>query len=95
MTEDKRLNPMLKLALELGPLVLFFFGNAYADKFGIAQEQRIFAATGVFIVATVVSLAVHFALVRKLPIMPLVSGAVVVVFGGLTLFLQDEVFIKL
>jgi intracellular septation protein len=95
MTERKRLNPLLKLALELGPLVLFFFGNAYAERFGVAQEQRIFAATGLFIVATVISLAVHFALVRKLPIMPLVSGVVVVLFGGLTLALQDELFIKL
>jgi intracellular septation protein len=81
-----RLNPLLKLALELGPLVVFFLTN---------QRAGIFAATGIFIGATVLSLAVHYALVRKLPIMPLVSGVVVVVFGGLTLALQDEHFIKL
>lgn len=91
----ERLNPILKLALELGPLVLFFLGNAYAERFGFAEGQRIFFGTAVFVVATVVSLAVHYALVRKLPIMPLVSGVVVVVFGGLTLALQDEHFIKL
>jgi intracellular septation protein len=93
--EPHRLNPLLKLALELGPLVLFFFANAYSDRFGFAEGQRIFVATGLFVVATIVSLAIHYVLVRKLPIMPLVSGAVVVVFGGLTLLLQDEVFIKL
>jgi intracellular septation protein len=82
----RRLNPLLKLGLELGPLVVFFLAN---------QRAGIFAATGIFIAATVLSLAVHYALVRKLPIMPLVSGAVVVVFGGLTLALQDEHFIKL
>ncbi|CAA9355354.1 MAG: Intracellular septation protein IspA, partial [uncultured Microvirga sp.] len=81
-----RLNPLLKLALELGPLVIFFLAN---------QRAGIFAATSVFVVATVISLAIHYALVRKLPIMPLVSGVVVVVFGGLTLALQDEFFIKL
>jgi intracellular septation protein len=81
-----RLNPLLKLALELGPLVAFFLAN---------QRAGIFAATGLFIGATVVSLATHYALVRKLPIMPLVSGVVVIVFGGLTLALQDELFIKL
>jgi intracellular septation protein len=81
-----RLNPLLKLALELGPLGIFFLAN---------QRAGIFTATGIFIAATLVSLAIHYALVRKLPIMPLVSGAVVVVFGGLTLFLQDELFIKL
>jgi intracellular septation protein len=82
----KRLNPLLKLALELGPLGLFFFAN---------QRAGIFAATAIFIAATLVALAAHYVLVRKLPIMPLVSGVVVVVFGGLTLFLQDELFIKL
>jgi intracellular septation protein len=82
----RRLNPFLKLALELGPLVIFFIAN---------QRAGIFTATGIFIVATVLSLGVHYALVRKLPIMPLVSGVVVVVFGGLTLALQDEHFIKL
>jgi intracellular septation protein len=94
-TEPHKLNPLAKLALELGPLVLFFLANAYADRFGFAENRRIFAATGLFIAATLVALAVHYLLVRKLPIMPLVSGVVVVVFGGLTLFLQDEVFIKL
>ncbi len=95
MSAQKRLNPVLKLALELGPLVVFFLANAYSDRTGAAEGRRIFAATAVFIAATVVALAVHYVLVRKLPIMPLVSGAVVIVFGGLTLWLDDELFIKL
>ena len=95
MTDEKRLPPLLKLALELGPLALFFLGNAYGDRFGFPEGQRIFAATGVFIVATVIALGISYGLIRKLPIMPMVSGIVVVVFGGLTLFLQDETFIKL
>jgi intracellular septation protein len=91
----RHLPPLAKLALELGPLGLFFLGNAYADRFGIAPDGRLYAATGLFVAATLVALAVHYALVRRLPIMPLVSGAVVVVFGGLTLALRDETFIKL
>jgi intracellular septation protein len=91
----RQLSPLAKLALELGPLGLFFLGNAYGDRLGFTGDHRIFAATGLFIAATLVALAVHYALVRRLPIMPLVSGAVVVVFGGLTLALQDEIFIKL
>ncbi len=90
-----QLNPLAKLALELGPLVLFFFANAYSDRFGIAHDRRIFVATGIFVVATIVALAVHYVLVRRLPIMPLVSAVVVVVFGGLTVALNDETFIKL
>lgn len=90
-----RLHPLMKLALELGPLVLFFFANAYSDRFGVPTDRRIFAATGLFVVATVIALAVHYALVRRLPIMPLVSAVVVIVFGGLTIALNDETFIKL
>ena len=91
----RHLPPLLKLVLELGPLVVFFLGNAYAEKFGIAADKKLFAATGVFIVATVLCLGVHYALIRRLPIMPLVSGVVVVVFGGLTLALQDKTFIMM
>ncbi|MEI8145941.1 MAG: septation protein A [Alphaproteobacteria bacterium] len=95
-TEKKELNPGLKLVLEMGPLVTFFLINSYGDRwFGITPDQRIFAATAVFIVAVLASLAITFALIRKLPIMPLVSAVVVVVFGGLTLLLHDELFIKL
>jgi len=80
------LNPLLKLALELGPLAVFFFANA---RFGI------FMATAAFMVVTIVALAVSWGLTRRLAIMPIVTGIVVFVFGGLTLFLQDETFIKM
>jgi intracellular septation protein len=84
---DKRqLGHGLKLALDLGPLVLFFFANS---RYGI------FAATAVFMVAILIALAISYALTRHLPVMPMVSAVVVVVFGGLTLILQDELFIKL
>lgn len=90
-----RLHPLLKLTLELGPLVVFFLANGYVDRFGVAPDRRVFVATGLFMGATLLSLAVNYALVRRLPIMPLVSGVVVVVFGGLTIALHDELFIKL
>ena len=84
--DHRQVNPLLKLTLELGPLGVFFFANA---KFGI------FAATGAFMVAITVALAASWLLTRRLAIMPLVTGIVVLVFGGLTLALQDEVFIKM
>jgi intracellular septation protein len=86
MTARKRIHPLLKLVLEMGPLVLFFLAN---------QRAGIFSATGLFVAATLTSLAICYMLVGKLPTMPLVSGVVIVVFGGLTLALQDELFIKL
>ena len=80
------INPFLKLGLELGPLAVFFFANA---RFGLIT------ATGIFMVATFTALAASWWLTRRLAIMPLVTGVVVLIFGGLTLLLQDEVFIKM
>src|SRR5512139_1674263 len=86
MAKKKQLNPILKLALDIGPLVLFFAANA---RFGI------FAATGSFMVAVLIALVVSYAMTRHIAIMPLVTAAIVLVFGGLTLVLHDETFIKL
>jgi len=86
MTKKKQLNPILKLVLDIGPLVLFFAANA---KFGI------YAATGSFMVAVLIALAVSYSLTRHIAIMPLVTAAIVLVFGGLTLILHDDLFIKL
>jgi intracellular septation protein len=85
-TEKPKLNPLLKLTLDIGPLVLFFLANS---RFGI------FAATGAFMAAVVAALIVSYAMTRQWPIMPVVTAIVVVVFGGLTLALHDETFIKL
>ena len=90
-----RLKPGIKLALEMGPLAVFFVATAFGDRLGIAEDRRIIVAAGVFAAATAVSLAIHFALVRRLPLMPLVSGAFVLVFAGLTIALNDATFFKL
>jgi len=98
---EKRLNPWLKMVLELGPLVLFFLANARGATLAerhpwiAALGGPIFFATAVFIVAVVAALAVSFALTRRLPLMPFVTAIVVVVFGGLTLWLHDATFIKM
>lgn len=98
---EKKLNPWLKMALEIGPLLLFFLANARGEQAAALFPAianlggPLFFATAVFIVATLVALAVSYALTRKLPLMPFVTAIVVVVFGGMTLWLQDETFIKL
>ena len=81
-----KMHPLLKLALELGPLGVFFLANG---RFGL------FAATAAFMAATAVALTVSYLMLRKLPVMPLVTGVFVMVFGGLTLWLADELFIKI
>lgn len=90
MPTAKPPSPLLKLALELGPLAVFFLVNA---RLGTAEG--IYPATAAFMVATAVALVVSYGLTRHLPIMPLVSGAVVLVFGTLTLVLHNDLFIKL
>ena len=88
-------DPAIKLILEMGPLVLFFLVNAFGSQwFGWAQEARIFWATGIFMAAVAASLAYTFLAFRHVAIMPLVTGVVVIVFGGLTILLHDEIFIK-
>lgn len=77
---------LLKLLVELGPLVVFFVANARAG---------IFWGTGGFMVATVIALVASRLLFGRVPVMPLVTGVFVLVFGGLTLWLHDEHFIKL
>jgi len=79
-----------KLVLELGPLGVFFAVNAIFGK-----SHGLYPATAALMVATVVALAVSWRTMHRVPIMPLVSGVVVMVFGTLTLILQDELFIKL
>jgi intracellular septation protein len=86
MTDKPKLNPLLKLAFDIGPLVLFFAANA---KFGI------FIATAAFMVAVVAALLASYVTIRQWPIMPVVTAIVVLVFGTLTLVLHDDTFIKL
>jgi intracellular septation protein len=100
-------NPLVKLALEMGPLLLFFAANSRPQWFRplvgallgetlvSSPKAPILIATAVFMAAMAVSLAIAWSLHRTLPIMPLVTGAVVLVFGSLTLILQDDHFIKL
>jgi intracellular septation protein len=107
MSDRPQLNPWLKLALDLGPLLLFFFANAkptlfepwlaplIPDAVQTGERAGIFVATAVFMVAIVVALLVSYGLTRRLPVMALVSAVIVVVFGGATLVFQNETFIKL
>ena len=81
------MNPQLRrVALDLGPLILFFATFQYAG---------IFAATGIFMVAVLTSLVLGWHFEKKLSPVPLVTAILVVVFGGLTLYLHNDTFIKM
>ncbi|MBB3444786.1 septation protein A [Sinorhizobium sp. B11] len=96
-----RHHPLLKLALELGPLMVFFFANLRGEwlvaRFPALAELGgpLFVATGLFMGATILSLVVSKVVLGHLPIMPFVSGIVVLIFGSLSIWLQNETFIKM
>jgi intracellular septation protein len=85
-TTSSTQSQILKLAVEVGPLVVFFIVNARAG---------IFWGTGIFMVTTIAALIASRFMFERIPVMPLISGACVVVFGGLTLWLHDDQFIKI
>ena len=105
--KPSQLSPGLKLALDLGPLLLFFIAYTRPALFApllapflapellAGEHAGIFAATAVFIPAVLVALVIGYGLTRHVPVMPVVTAVIVVVFGGLTLLLANETFIKL
>jgi intracellular septation protein len=84
-TSKKALPGWLRILVEWGPLIAFFIANARAG---------IFWGTGVFMAATAAALAVSWTLTRRLALVPLIGAIFVAVFGGLTLWLQNDIFIK-
>ena len=80
------MNQLTRLLLDIGPLAAFFIAYNQGD---------IMVATGVFMVAVLAALGAGYIIERRIAKMPLVTAVVVLVFGGLTLWLDDETFIKL
>ena len=79
-------NPLVKLLIDVGPLIAFF--AAYA-------KAGIYWATGVLMVATVIALVASRTLTGRFAPAPLITAVLVVVFGGLTFFLEDPRFIMI
>src|SRR6201992_4321248 len=76
---------LIKLATELGTLIVFFVFNA---------KYHLFVATGAFMVAVVAAIVASYVVTRHVPMMAIVTGIIVLIFGTLTLVLHDETFIK-
>jgi intracellular septation protein len=79
--------------VDIGPVVVFMVVYNLARRF--AADDAIYIGTGVFMVATVLALAYAWIKERRVPGMLIVTASVVLVFGGLTLYLQDPNFIKM
>jgi intracellular septation protein len=92
-----------RFLLEIGPLAVFFFTYVGWDYVFPPAEpvqtgalaNSLMAATAVLMVAVVVSLALSYKWEKRVPLMPLVTAVMVVIFGGLTIILRDEIFIKM
>lgn len=91
------ISPWLKLALEIGPLAVFFvLFHQLKDPDGDAtQIDALVWATGGFIVAMVAAMAASYVLTREITKTAMITTAMVVVLGGLTIWLRDETFIKM
>jgi intracellular septation protein len=86
VSEKKSAPAWVKPTVEYGPLAVFFLAYWRWD---------LLAATGWLMGATVIGLAMSWIYTRRIPMMPLITAVIVGIFGGLTLWLQDETFIKM
>ncbi len=91
-SEQKKASTGAKLAIDLGPLLVFFLVNGFAP---VPDMLRIFWATGAFMAAMIVAMIVSQIRYKHISPMLLFSGAMVMVLGGITLWLHNETFIKL
>ncbi len=99
-SKERHINPLLRLALEAGPIAIFFLAYRMAPVSpDVAATERqleqILFATSVFVPAILGTLAISYFLTRKLPKMAVITAVVVTVFGGLTLILRDDTFVKM
>lgn len=97
---ERKIHPLLKIALEVGPIAIFFLAYRMApvpDGLDATERQleQILFSTKVFIPTILATLGISFALTRKLPKMAVITAIVVVVFGGLTIVLHDDTFVKM
>lgn len=83
---------LARLAIDLGPLLVFFAVNFLGSSFGPA---KIFVATGAFMVAMIAALIFSAMRYRHVSPLLLFSGVMVVILGGLTIWLHNETFIKI
>lgn len=97
---QRQLPPLLKLALEIGPIAVFFL--AYRMAPGVEglpaaerQLEQILVATAVFVPLILATLVLSWVLTRHLPKMAVITAVVVTIFGGLTLILRDDTFVKM
>lgn len=99
MAEKRKVNPWLKLALDIGPVIAFFAGYmALREKsfaLGGTEYSGFILVTAAFVPLFAASIFALWRLTGHVSKMQLVTLVLVVVFGGLTVWLNDERFFKM
>ena len=102
MNEDNKERPFSKLVLEIGPLIIFFvcyykapIPENIVNDIDAANLFKIIFATKIFVPAILIALFISWLQTKKIAKMPLITAILVVVFGGLTIWLNNPVFIKM
>ncbi len=97
--EEKTLNPIVKQVLELGPPLLFFVAylrmRDETYTIGGTDYDGFIVAAGVFVPILLASIAIIWKLTGKLSRMQVFTAVMVIVFGGLTVWFNDERFFKM
>ena len=97
--KKRELNPLVKMAFEIGPLIAFFvaFGRMKENTYTFfgTEYSGFITVTAAFIVVMLVTTAILWALTGTLSKMQILSLVLVVIMGGLTVYLNDEMFIKM
>ena len=97
--EKNKIHPLLKMALELGPIIIFFigYGKIKDQVFVISgrEYEGFIVATALFIPLILTTTAILWALTGKLSKMQLMTALLVVIFGGLGIWFNDERFFKM
>ena len=77
--------PGIKFLTDFGPLLVFFIMY-------FRNDQSLKIAIPPFVIATIISLAIVYSLEKKMPKVPLTSGILITLFGGLTLYFDNKIF---
>ena len=77
---------ILKLIIDIGPLAIFFV---------FYTKSNLQSAILPFMIATIIAILISYIVDKKLPIMPTVGAAIILLFGGLTIYFDNEVFFKM
>ena len=99
MSDAKKINPIVKLLLELGPIVVFFVAySKLKDQtftYGGTEYSGFIAVTAIFVPLLALTTFILYRMTGKISIMQILTLVIVVVFGGLAIWFNDERFFKM